>query len=342
MEISIIMPTYNPPIKYLEKAIQSIINQTSEKFELIIILDGSNKITENICKKYKEKDKRIKIYWQKNKGEGGARNTKIEKATNEWITFIDPDDWLEKDAIEVMQECFKKTKSQKEKPDIIIFDTYINYKNKEEKNEFYTKEGILNNYNKKQIQLQNIEQGICEYYPSKCNVSVAWAKLYQKEFIIKNKIKFIEKIKRYTDTIFNINAFELAKNIEYYNKYIYHYRKNKYSITHNYYAEMKNDVKTYLKETKKYIKIYNKDSDFKQTYYISVITKITSYLEMSYKKINIKQELKQLKQEYKYELQNINKNKINIYQKLMLKNIEKEKIAGIKILITLHKIYLKI
>ena len=63
---------------------------------------------------------------------------------------------------------------------------------------------------------------------------------------------------------------------------------------------------------------------------------------MSYKKINIKQELKQLKQEYKYELQNINKNKINIYQKLMLKNIEKEKIAGIKILITLHKIYLKI
>ena len=161
-------------------------------------------------------------------------------------------------------------------------------------------------------------------------------------FIIKNKIKFLEKIKRYTDTIFNINAFELAKNIEYYNKYIYHYRKNKYSITHNYYAEMKNDVKTYLKETKKYIKIYNKDSDFKQTYYISVITKITSYLEMSYKKINIKQELKQLKQEYKYELQNINKNKINIYQKLMLKNIEKEKIAGIKILITLHKIYLKI
>ena len=105
---------------------------------------------------------------------------------------------------------------------------------------------------------------------------------------------------------------------------------------------MKNDVKTYLKETKKYIKIYNKDSDFKQTYYISAITKITSYLEMSYKKINIKQELKQLKQEYKYELQNINKNKINIYQKLMLKNIEKEKIAGIKILITLHKIYLKI
>ena len=113
MKISIIMPTYNPPIKYLEKAIQSIINQTSEKFELIIILDGSNKTTENICKKYKEKDKRIKIYWQKNKGEGGARNTGIEKATNEWITFIDPDDWLERDAIEVMQECFKKKKITK-------------------------------------------------------------------------------------------------------------------------------------------------------------------------------------------------------------------------------------
>ena len=105
---------------------------------------------------------------------------------------------------------------------------------------------------------------------------------------------------------------------------------------------MKNDIKTYLKETKKYIEEYNKDSDFKQTYYISVMTKITSYLEMSYKKINIKKELRQLKEEYKYELQNINKNKINIYQKLMLENIEKEKIAVIKILITLHKIYLKI
>lgn len=334
MIISIIMPIYNPTKEYLKKAIESVINQTFTDFELVIILDGSPEKIKQICKKYEKKDNRIKIYMQKNKGEGGARNTGIKKAQGEWITFVDPDDWLEKDAIEKIGKYINKKDANK--IDIMIFDTYINYKNKENKNQFYIKEGILKEKDLKEIQLQNIEQGMCKYYPKECNISVVWAKAYKRQFIIENNIKFVEKIKRYTDTIFNIEAFEKANNIAYYNEYIYHYRKNNFSITHNYYDTMLEDVNIFLLEVKKYIKNYKKDKDFLKTYFISVLSKIVQYLEMGYKNIDVKNETIKLKKEYYYELKMVPIDKIGIYKKMMLKSIQKENIFKIIFLIKIH------
>ena len=75
--------------------------------------------------------------------------------------------------------------------DVIIFDCYVDINGKKIKNKFYTKNGRLNKDDIRQIQLQNIEKGISKYYPPETNISVPWAKIYNKDFIIKNNIKFV-------------------------------------------------------------------------------------------------------------------------------------------------------
>ena len=134
IEISVIMPIYNPPIEYLKQALESMINQKAKSIELMLILDGSDQKTEQFCTRYQKKDNRIKIYRQENKGEGGARNTAIEKAQGKWITFLDSDDWLENNMVEIMQKQLNKITQHKNEIDLIIFDAYINYRNKEVKN----------------------------------------------------------------------------------------------------------------------------------------------------------------------------------------------------------------
>lgn len=340
IKISIVIPIYNPLKEYLEKALESLLIQNLEGIELVLILDGSNTNTEKICERYQ--NKKIKIYKQKNKGEGGARNTGIEKAKGEWIAFLDPDDWYESNSIEIMKEAIK---AYKEKMiDIMIFDTYINYKNKQIENKFYNKDGILSEKDKEEIQLQNIEKGLTKYYPNNCNVSVVWAKLYKKEFIEKNKLKFKEKIKRMPDTIFNIKALEKAKNIVHCNEYIYHYRKNENSITHNYYDTMINDINIFLKEVEKYIEEYKKDERFLQTYYIAILTKLINFIEIAGNYKNVTQDketienVETFKSKYNDQLRQISKKDLGIYQKLMLNSILKSNWKKINLYMKMKRI----
>ena len=92
-KLSVIMCIYNTPEEYLEKAIKSVIEQTEYNIEIILVNDGSNENIREICQKYKEQDKRIKLINQKNQGESVARNVGIQYATTNYITFIDSDDY---------------------------------------------------------------------------------------------------------------------------------------------------------------------------------------------------------------------------------------------------------
>lgn len=99
-KISIITPTYNRAW-CIERAIQSVLNQTYKNWELIIIDDGSTDNTKEIIKPYL-KDKRIKYFYQKNKGVNIARREGIKKATGKYVTFLDSDDELKRNALELM------------------------------------------------------------------------------------------------------------------------------------------------------------------------------------------------------------------------------------------------
>lgn len=98
--VSIIVPIYNTD-KYLDKCINHIVNQTYKKLEIILVNDGSTDNSKNICNNWALKDNRIKVIHQKNKGLSGARNSGLNVAKGEYINFIDSDDFIELDTIEM-------------------------------------------------------------------------------------------------------------------------------------------------------------------------------------------------------------------------------------------------
>lgn len=148
-KISTIVPVYNGQ-DYIKFAIESILKQTFADFEIIIIDDGSVDNTKEICQNLVKKDSRIKYFYKKNGGAGSARNLGIEKATGEYIHFLDSDDWIHQKTYEIivkfldendldmcyfgMAEKFKKIKI-KGKIYVHQQDSYINnlIKNKQKK-----------------------------------------------------------------------------------------------------------------------------------------------------------------------------------------------------------------
>lgn len=106
-KVSVIIPIYNVQ-QYLKRCLDSVIKQKYENLEIILVNDGSTDNSLEIAKEYENKDERIKLISQSNKGLSGARNTGLEYATGDYITFIDSDDYVTPDYVSYMYELLKK------------------------------------------------------------------------------------------------------------------------------------------------------------------------------------------------------------------------------------------
>lgn len=126
--ISVIIPVYNGE-KYIKRCINSLINQTYKNIEIIIINDGSKDNSINIIKEISEKDKRIIIIDKENQGVSIARNAGIEKASGDYIMFVDVDDWVKTNMIEQMYKVIKK-----ENVDIVKCNSINEFNNKATEN----------------------------------------------------------------------------------------------------------------------------------------------------------------------------------------------------------------
>ncbi len=199
-DISIIVPIYNAE-KYLNKCIKSLINQTKEELEFILVNDGSIDTSEEIVKSYK--DKRIKYFKNPNQGIGKTRNFGIDKATGKYIMFLDSDDYLREDACKTLYN-----KAEEEKLDLVICNFY---REEEDKPLEEIKMKEFNNTTLKEN--KNLLLDI--------NLS-PWNKLYKRSLLEKNKIKFVEDLK-YEDAPFVIEAMYKAKKIGLVNKPLNYY-----------------------------------------------------------------------------------------------------------------------
>ena len=109
--VTVVLPIYNVE-KYLNRCIESIVRQTYKNLEIILVDDGSPDCCPDICNKWAEKDKRIKVVHKQNAGLGMARNTGIKYATGEYICFFDSDDYVELNTIEKCLETAKKNNAE--------------------------------------------------------------------------------------------------------------------------------------------------------------------------------------------------------------------------------------
>ena len=102
LKVSVVIPVYNV-MPYLERCVQSVVRQTYQNLEIILVDDGSTDGSGKLCDKIAGTDQRIRVIHQKNQGLSGARNTGIRQATGEYVVFLDSDDeWLLSDGLEVL------------------------------------------------------------------------------------------------------------------------------------------------------------------------------------------------------------------------------------------------
>ena len=219
IKISVIIPVYNTE-KYLKKCLDSIINQTLKSLEIICIDDCSTDNSLNILKEYQLKDNRIKIIEQKeNKGQGVARNLGLNIAEGEYIMFLDPDDWLELNALEILYKKLKETNA-----DIIHFN-YIEENEKLKSSNYKNAAKII----KKRFGIKAKKESFYSLKNSdgsflyKFEMQV-WDKIYKKDFILKNNINFAPN-KHGEDHLFTIGYLISADKIYYVDEYFYHYTK---------------------------------------------------------------------------------------------------------------------
>lgn len=117
--VSVIIPVYNTA-KYLESALLSVSEQTLEEIEIVIINDGSTDNSEQIIEQFQKIDLRVKYYYQTNQGQSVARNTGLDNAIGEYVYFMDSDDILEKNALEL---CYKRCTI--DNLDFVFFDAEV-------------------------------------------------------------------------------------------------------------------------------------------------------------------------------------------------------------------------
>ena len=208
-KVSVIVPVYNVE-KYVEKCLKSLVNQTMQEIEIIVVddgsKDGSKSIVDNYIKKYPDK---IKYLYKENGGLSSARNFGIPYANGEYIAFLDSDDYVEPTMYEEMYNLAKK-----EDADMVECDFIWEYPNKQ-KYDY----GVVYNGKKGAIEKARV---------------VAWNKLIKREIIESEKIEFPFGL-RYEDVEFFYKLVPSLNKIAFMKKYFIHYvqRENSIANTQN-------------------------------------------------------------------------------------------------------------
>lgn len=213
VKLSIIIPVYNVE-NYLSRCLESILNQTFNDFEIICVNDGSTDNSLAVLQKFKSNDERIIIIDKKNEGSGVARNVGLSIAKGDYIYFVDGDDWIEDNALDKIV-----VKADELNTDILIFGGISFYNNKG-KNGGYSSDKLPKQYLNKVFSSKDIKKDIFKF------PSTAWTKLYRREFLLKNNIKF-QDIKVGQDQLPFFHSMIKAERIALLPENIYCYRKNR-------------------------------------------------------------------------------------------------------------------
>lgn len=220
--VSVVVPVYKVPRKFLEQCINSLLSQTLKNIEIILVDDESPDECGKICDEIAQKDDRIVVIHQKNQGLCGARNAGAKAAKGEWVSFVDGDDFIDVDTYETLYNSTINNNL-----DVVMFgyvkdypsrSVYMNYDKYFDDGKIYSNEEI------KYIQMMVLNYN--------ANCAMAPTKFINRKFMIENDIFHDDALRQGAEGIeFNIRLFEKAKRVKFINKCFYHYIYNDESIT---------------------------------------------------------------------------------------------------------------
>lgn len=209
-KVTVIIPAYNAE-KYIEKCLDSVLVQSYQDFEILVINDGSSdgtgKILESYAKKYPEK---IRYIEQKNMGVAKTRNKAVKMAKGEFIAFIDNDDFIDRDYLEKLLP--------RNGEDVVM----SGYKRPDKKGKI--------------VKLVRLEKNAVW---SKFVVPAPWAKIYRRRFILENGLEFLDN-NIGEDVYFNLIAMVLAKRVKVLNYVGYNWFYNDFSVSNGLQRKFKN------------------------------------------------------------------------------------------------------
>lgn len=276
IKVSVIVPVYNAE-KFLDRCITSVLSQSLENIEIIVINDKSTDKSKNIILKYKNLYKNITFLDNdKNEGVSSARNNAISLCRGKYIMFIDSDDWIESDMIETLYN-----EAEKNDLDIAICNHFVegdNGGNRELRRINLSTDLIYNGIDmiKEIMTAENNMQGFI------------WNKIIKSELFSLNKLKFNENLKYLEDLELNIKLFSNCKRVKVIDKPLYHYIQREGSITKTFSKKyicgievLKLDIKNYLN-----LKSINLDKEYKVFVTRSIIVFILNITESSSKNKN--------------------------------------------------------
>lgn len=215
--VSIIVPIYNSK-NFINRCMDSLVNQTYENIEIIAIDDGSKDNSLDILKQYAKKDKRIKVFSQLNQGPSAARNTGLEKSIGDYIMFVDIDDYIDLEMVRLLVKNIDKSKS-----------TLVLCNNNEVWSDRVEQRKVLDdndtNISKSKV-IKSIASG---------KAGLVCGKLFSKNIIDKHNIKFDKDVNMCEDQMFFLNISVHCEKFIYVSKSLYYYdRTNENSITIKY------------------------------------------------------------------------------------------------------------
>lgn len=238
VEFSIIVPVYQVE-QYLERFIYSVLSQNYEKYELILVDDGSSDGSGRICDEFSEKHPHIRTIHKKNGGVSSARNEGIKNAKGRYIIFGDADDYYDSAFLNDVSGVLKKSPQ-----DICICGYYHETNRGSEQiipplNGAYSRELLSNKFER--ILKDN-------------SFNSVWNKVFRLDIIKENQIDFpIQKIAE--DGIFVCRYLQKVKSLYFMDKAYYHYCQNEGSAVHKFCATRWQDENNYLKEMQKCIEV---------------------------------------------------------------------------------------
>ena len=262
-QVSIIVPVYNVE-NYIERCLNSLVNQTFKDIEIITINDGSTDKSLELLNKYAKEDIRISVIDLGDEGVSYCRNLGIEKANGKYIMFVDSDDWIDSNMIEAMYK-----KAEENKLDLVMCSYIREFKDHSKEKIFNLPEEII--YKEDKVKNELLRKLVGPVKEELSNpemldaLGTVWGKLYRADILKENKIKFVDlkEIGSAEDTLFNIFTFNYLKKVMFLNKSMYHYwRDNPKSVTSQYNPKLKEQRKVFFK----YISDFIKENNFEQVF----------------------------------------------------------------------------
>lgn len=220
--ISVIVPVYNVK-KYIEKCVSSICNQTYSNLEIILVDDGSDDGSGQLCDEFQKKDNRIKVIHQVNQGSTVARNMGLELSKGKFVGFVDSDDWIEPDMYEILYKGIIDVGA-----DIAVGRHYL------DKDEFSMADNprsLVDGVYKKNDGIIQHNIIYSDDYSMRGISPNLWDKLFERNLLIRNQKKVNVNTTFAEDDVCVFSALLDADTITCINQCIYHYVKRSDSIT---------------------------------------------------------------------------------------------------------------